>query len=51
VFSSSRALAEIAGHQGRPDRNRRDQQRTAEDQPSDRAAAENGCDLERSGTD
>ncbi len=46
-----RALAEIAGHHGRADRNRRDQQRAAEDQPADRAAAKDGCDLERSGAD
>ena len=40
---AQRALAEIAGHDGRADGDGGDQQRAAHDQPADRAAAEDGC--------
>ena len=45
-----RTFAEIAGHHGGADRDRRDQQHAAQDQPADRAAAERGRDFERRGT-
>ncbi len=37
---AQRALAEIAGHDGRADRDRGDQERAAQDQPADRARRE-----------
>ena len=37
-----RAFAEIAGHDGGADRDRRDQQHAAQDQPADRTAAKHG---------
>ena len=43
---AQRALAEIAGHDGRADRDRGDQQHAAQDQPADRAAAKERLDLE-----
>ena len=41
---AQRALAEIAGHHGRADRDGGDQEDAAQDQPADRAAAEDGQD-------
>ena len=41
---AQRAFAEIAGHDGGADRDRRDQEDAAEDQPADRAAAKDGRD-------
>ena len=46
---AQRALAEIAGHESRADRNRGDKQDATQNQPADRAAAKAGCELE--GTD
>ena len=40
--AAQRALAEIAGHDGRADGDGGDQERAAQDQPADRAAAEGG---------
>ena len=39
---AQRAFAEIAGHDGGADRDGGDQERAAQDQPADRAAAEGG---------
>ena len=46
---AQRALAEIAGHDGRADGDGRDQERAAQDQPADRAAAEGGRNPEGAG--
>ena len=51
LAAAQRPLAEITGHDGRPDRDCGDQQDAAEDQPADRAAAKGGRDLEPSGAD
>ena len=47
--AAQRALAEIAGHDGRADGDGGDQERAAQDQPADRAAAEGGRNPERGG--
>ncbi len=44
--AAQRALAEIAGHDGRADRDGGDQECAAQDQPADRAAAEGGRNSE-----
>src|SRR5215213_6465186 len=48
---AQRALAGIAGREGRADGDGGDQERAAQDQPADRAAAEGGGNPERDGGD